>query len=119
MWRVEDTMMRLGWVLLLTACSGEVSEELTACAGDHEGSFAGDDSGAIVGVLEKNGTLAITFEAVGLNLGADAEVDAEGNVTGCKSAVCVDGTYTFDSCSATGSWTSDIGAGGTWEIEGI
>jgi len=112
-------MTRLGWVLLLTACSGEVSEALTACAGDHEGSFAGDDAGAVVGVLEKNGTLALTFEAVGLNLGADAEVDAEGNVTGCKSAVCVEGDYEFTGCSAVGTWTSDIGAAGTWELEAI
>ncbi len=112
-------MTRLGWVLLLAACSGEVSEELTACAGDHEGSFAGDDAGAVVGVLEKSGTLELTFEAAGLNLGASAEVDAEGNVTGCKSAVCVEGIYDFASCSAAGAWTSDIGAAGSWEMEAI
>ena len=110
-------MPRLGWLLLLTACSGEVSPELTACAGLHEGSFVGDESGDVSGELEKNGTFAIDFVAVGLRLSADAEVDAAGNVTGCKSTVCVEGQYDFETCSAAGTWDSDIGASGTWEME--
>jgi hypothetical protein len=109
-------MHRLVWLLLLTGCTREVSPELTACSGTHEGAFVGDESGDVSGVLEKDGTLAIEFVAVGLRLAADAEVDAAGNVTGCKSAVCVEGLYDFDTCSASGAWDSDIGAAGTWEM---
>ena len=36
---------RISLLLLLAACSGEVSPELTACSGTHEGAFAGDESG--------------------------------------------------------------------------
>jgi len=112
-------MHRTAWLLLLAACNREVSPELTACSGTHEGVFVGDESGDVSGVLEKNGTLAIDFVAVGLSLSADAEVDAAGNVTGCKSAVCVEGLYDFDSCSASGEWDSDIGAAGTWEMTAL
>lgn len=127
------TLVALG----LTACNGDKDEETgetgetvpveecpsagvdtTACEGAIVGSFAGDESGAITGLMRDDGVLFVSFELEGTGIvNACAVLQADGTIAGSQADVTIDGTYDVATCMATGEWAaSSVSESGTWEV---
>ncbi len=127
------TLVALG----LAACEGDKDEETgetdttppveecvsagvdtTSCEGSIVGSFAGDESGVITGLMRDDGVLFVSFELEGTGIvNACAVLQADGTIAGSQADVTIDGTYDVITCAASGEWgASSVAESGTWEV---
>lgn len=94
---------------------------LARCAGEYAGTFTidgGGTAGAVVGRLETNGALSLTF--VGSNppddnVTATAVADADGCLT-ATDRFLLSGSLDFDDCTGLGAWQATPAILGSWDI---
>lgn len=94
--------------------------DATACAGPISGTFAGDETGEITGVLNADGIMYVQFTLpdVGtINACGVIQNDGTGSVSGAQADVTIEGTYDLTACTATGTWSaSSVTESGTWTL---
>lgn len=105
-----------GLVLLvgLGACGG--TSPTAVCAGNHSGSFDGDDIGTLVATLDEKGNVDVTFssEASGTLSGGGA-VEDDGALSAGTFGLDVNGTLDLDTCESAGTWSQVLLLlSGTW-----
>ena len=113
-------MRRLCLTLFALGCnSGDANpEDFARCAGDHAGTYDGDDAGAALATLGEDGALVVTFGTGFGDVDAAATVADDGAVEGCEGDVCIEGTYDFEACAASGTWTNaPLSLAGDWALE--
>ena len=105
------------WTLLLLALTGCGSSPVAVCAGNHAGTFDGDDLGTLEATLNEKGKAEVTMtgQASG-TFNSSGKVDNDGTVE-ASGLVTIDGTLDLDTCTSSGTWAQGVlGLSGTWSM---
>ena len=112
-------MMRVGKFLslgvcikVLASCSSPGGGTLASCVTSYTGTMNGDRNGLVTARLNEEGELALTFSFNSVEQNRAAVVDdADGTISGDselegnQATTAISGTFDFDECEATGTWT--------------
>jgi hypothetical protein len=88
------------------------------CAGPHTGSFTGDFSGTSTGEVGADGTVTFEFTSSLGSFSSTGTIAEDGAISAGGGDVTVEGTYDFETCTASGTWDDTyLGAAGEWVCE--
>lgn len=115
-------LSKVGWGLLvggLWGCGGTATEATAdipdECIGEYAGTYSGDLRGTLEGSLDAAAVFTATFvqTSTGQSATGSGNIDEDGAISLALGPHQVVGTFNFNRCRATGTWSSGE-LGGSW-----